>query len=79
MEVSATIVEGALEPTHSTWHEFGTDPKEGGVVHISTDLSRIASIIRELVVAVVATTAKFSRLARVIVFVKAALLKNLNL
>jgi len=79
MEVSEITVEGALEPIHSTKHELGTEPSAGGVVQISTDLRRIASMIRELVVAVVATTAKFSKLARVIDFVLVALLKNRNL
>jgi len=48
MEVSEDNVDGALEPTHSTEHEAGAVPKAGGEVHISTDLSRIASIIRLL-------------------------------
>jgi hypothetical protein len=70
MEVSELIVDGALEPTHSTEHDAGADPKAGGEVHTSTDLSRIASIIRALVVADVAITTKFNRLARVIIAVE---------
>jgi len=48
MEVSEDNVDGALEPIHSTEQEAGAVPKAGGEVHISTDLSRIASIIRLL-------------------------------
>jgi len=48
MEVSEDNVDGALEPIHSTEQEAGAVPKDGGEVHISTDLSRIASIIRLL-------------------------------
>jgi len=79
MEVSEDIVDGALEPFHSTEHEDGAVPKAGGEVHISMDLSRIASIIRLLELAAVATTTKFKRLARVIVSVEPPVFTNLNL
>jgi len=79
MEVSEDNVDGALEPTHSTEHEAGADPKAGGEVHISTDLSRIASIIRLLALVDVATTTRFNKSARVIVVVEPAVFVNLNL
>jgi len=79
MEVSEESVEGALEPIHSTEQDSGADPKAGGLVQISMDFNRIASIIRELLFAVIATTAKFSRFTRVIVFVDPAVFKNRNL
>jgi len=79
MEVSEDNVDGALEPTHSTEHEAGAVPKAGGEVHISTDLSRIASIIRLLTLAATAITTKFKRLPRVIVFVEPPVFMNLNL
>jgi hypothetical protein len=79
MVVSETSVEGALEPIHSKEHVVGADPRAGGVVHISTDLRRTASIMRLDVTAVVAITSRFNRFFRVIVAVPPDEFSNLNL
>jgi len=79
MVVSDIMVEGALEPIHSTEHVIGADPKAGGLVHSSTDLRRTASIMRLDVTAVVATTTRFNRFFRVIVTVPPVEFSNLNL
>jgi hypothetical protein len=79
MDVSELMIDGALEPTHSTDTLSGADPRAGGLDHISMEHNRIASMIRAAAVGDVATHNKFRRLARVTVTVPPAVLKNLNL
>jgi hypothetical protein len=65
MLVSEVTVEGALEPIHSTEQLTGGWPRTAGLVHISTDFNRIASIIRAVVIAVGAINRRFRRFLRV--------------